>query len=222
MQTILKPDDKLVVMIDFRENGCSVKGYLEDLGAIVKSVSLSVGDFICSDRVCVERKTGDDFVSSIIDGRVFRQAEELKNNFSKPVMIIEGNGFRENMNDNAVKAALASIVLDYGIPVIMTRHEQETARMIFWLAKKEQMVSKRMVGIKGKKKPKETKDLQERVVSGLPGISAVLSKRILEKFKTIKEFANADENKISEIKGVGKNLAKKLHKIINEEYGGNA
>jgi Fanconi anemia group M protein len=222
MQTILKPDGKLVIMIDFRENNCSVKDYLEDLGAIVKSISLKVGDFICSDRVCVERKTGDDFVSSIIDGRVFRQAEELKSNFSKPVLIIEGNNFRNNMNDNAIKAALASLVLDYEIPVIMTRHEEETARTIFWLAKKEQMVSKRKIGIKGEKKPKQIQDLQEHVVSGLPGVSVVLSKRILEKFKTIKDFANADENKISEVKGVGKNLAKKIHKIINEGYGGNA
>jgi Fanconi anemia group M protein len=219
MQTILKPDNKIVIMIDFRENNCSVKDYLEDLGAIVKLISLKVGDFICSDRVCVERKTGDDFVSSIIDGRIFRQAEELKNNFSKPVMIIEGNNLRENMNDNAIKAALASIVLDYDIPVIMTRHEEETAKMIFWLAKREQMTSKRGIVIRGKKKPKELKDLQERVVSVLPGVSVVLSKRILEKFKTIKEFANADESKISGVKGIGRALAKKLHKILNGEYG---
>lgn len=222
MQTILKPDNKVIVMIDFRENGCSVKDYLEDLGAVVKLISLKVGDFICSDRVCVERKTGDDFVSSIIDGRLFRQAEELKNNFSKPVMIIEGNNLRENMNDNAIKAALASIVLDYEIPVIMTRHEGETAKMIFWLAKREQMTSKRGVGIKGKKITKKPKDFQENVVSGLPGVSTVLSKRILGKFKTIKGFANADESKISEVKGVGKGLAKKIHKILNEEYGGSA
>jgi len=221
MQTILKPDNKIVIMIDFRENNCSVKDYLEDLGAIVKLISLKVGDFICSDRVCVERKTGDDFVSSIIDGRIFRQAEELKNNFSKPVMIIEGNNLRENMNDNAIKAALASIVLDYDIPVIMTRHEEETAKMIFWLAKREQMTSKRGIVIRGKKKPKELKDLQERVVSGLPGVSVVLSKRILERFKTIKDFANANESKISEVKGIGRVLAKKLHKILNEGYGDN-
>lgn len=222
MQTILKPDNKLVVMVDFRENSCSVKDYLEGLGVVVKLISLKVGDFICSDRVCVERKTGDDFVSSIVDGRVFRQAEELKNSFSKPVIIVEGNNTRENMNDNAIKAALTSIVLDYGIPVIMTRHEEETARVIFWLAKREQVNSKRGVGIAGKKRPKKIKNFQESVVSGLPGVSTVLSKRMLEKFKTIKNFANADEYKISEVKGVGKSLAKKIHKILNEKYGGNA
>lgn len=222
MQEILKPNDKIVVMVDFRENGCSVKDYLEDLGVMVKPVSLKVGDFICSDRVCVERKTGDDFVSSIIDGRLFRQAEELKDNFSKPVIIIEGNNHRENMNENAIKAALASIVLDYDIPVIMTRHEEETAKTIFWFAKREQMESKRRIVINGKKKPKMFKDFQERVVSGLPGVSAVLSKRILERFKTIKEFANADESKISEVKGIGKNRAKNLHKVLNEEYRGTA
>jgi Fanconi anemia group M protein len=222
MQTILKPDGKPIVIADFRENNSSVKDYLQDFGALVKLLSLKVGDFICSDRVCVERKTSEDFAASIIDGRLFQQAEELKENFSKPVIIVEGNCFRENMNENAIKSALASIVLDYEIPVITTRNELETARTIFWLAKREQMVSKRGIGIKGGKKPKKIEDLQEHIVAGLPGVSTVLSKRILEKFKTIKNFMNAEESELSKVKGIGKVLAKRLHKIINEKYGGNA
>jgi len=222
MQTILKPDGKPIVIADFRENNSSVKDYLKDFGALVKLLSLKVGDFICSDRVCVERKTSEDFASSIIDGRLFRQAEELKENFSKPVIIVEGNCYRENMNENAIKSALASVVLDYEIPVITTMNELETARTIFWLAKREQMVSKRGIGIKGEKKPKKIADLQEHIVAGLPGVSTVLSKRLLEEFKTIKSFMNAEENELSKVKGIGKALAKRLHKIINEEYGGNA
>jgi len=222
VQRILKPENKLVIFADYREKNNPVIGYLEGLGALVKPLSLKVGDFICSERVCVERKTGEDFVSSIIDGRLFQQTEELKDNFSKPILLIEGDYFRGGMNENAIKAALASIVLDYDIPIIMTGHEEETARIIFCLAKREQMVAKIGVGIKGKKKPKNIKELQEHIISGLPGVSVVLSKRILRKFKTIKEFADAEESEILKVDGIGKVLAKKLHKILNEKYGGNA
>jgi len=222
VQRILKPENKLVIFADYREKNNPVIGYLEGLGALVKPLSLKVGDFICSERVCVERKTGEDFISSITDGRLFQQTEELKDNFSKPILLIEGYYFRGGMNENAIKAALASIVLDYDIPIIMTCHEEETARTIFCLAKREQMVSKIGVGIKGKKKPKDIKELQEHIISGLPGVSVVLSKRILRKFKTIKEFADADETEILKVDGIGKVLAKKLHKILNEKYGGNA
>jgi len=222
IQRILKPKDKPVIITDCRENKCSVKDYLEDLDAVVKVLPLKVGDFICSERVCVERKTGNDFISSIVDGRLFQQAEELRDNFTKPIILVEGDYYAGGMNENAIKAALASIILNYEIPVIMTKDEQETARTIFWLAKREQIISNVGVGIKGEKKPKKLKDLQEHMVSGLPGVSVVLSKRILEKFKTIKNLANASEKELIEVDGIGKVLAKRLHNLLNEEYGGDA
>lgn len=222
IQRILKPKDKPVVIADVREKKCSVNNYLENLGAVVKILPLEVGDFICSERVCVERKTGNDFISSIIDGRLFKQAKELKDNFPKPIILVEGKYYAGGMNENAIKAALVSIILNYGIPVIMTNDEKETARTIFWLAKKEQIGSKIEMGIKGRKKPKKLKDLQEHVISGLPGVSETLSKRLLRKFKTVKNMANAKEKELLEVEGVGKVLAKRLHELLNKEYGGKA
>lgn len=220
IQRILKPKDKLVVLVDYREDTSSVTDCLKELGAFVKSISLKVGDYIVSDRTIVERKTCEDFISSIIDGRLFKQAEELKDNFSKPILLIEGGYYEDRMNENAIKSAIASIVLDYEIPVIMTRDEEETARTIFWLAKREQIISKKGIGIKGRKKPKTLKKLQEHIISGLPGVSSVLSKRILDEFESIKAFANAKESELMKIEGIGKIMAKRLHKLLNEKYGG--
>lgn len=218
IQHILKPKNKVVVFADFRENASNTKNVIEEMGGIVKETALKVGDYICSDRVCVERKTSDDFINSIIDGRLFQQLEELRDNFTKPIIIIEGNNFRESMNENAIKAALASIILDYEIPIIMTKDEEDTAKTIYWLSKKEQIESERPIGIKGKKKPKDIKKLQEHIISGFPGVSTKISKRILEKFGNIKNFANTTEGELVKIDGIGKVLANKLHKLVNEKY----
>jgi len=218
IQRILKPEDKIYIIVDFREDNTSISDHLREMGVSVKPLSLKVGDYVCSERVCVERKSGEDFISSIIDGRIFKQAGELKDNFSKPVFLIEGNYFPERINENAVKSALASIMLDYEIPIVMTKTEEESARLIFWLAKREQLISKKGMGIKGEKKPKGLKDLQEYLISSLPGVSVVLSKRILKKFRTIKRFANATEGEISKVKGIGKVMARRLHRIINKEW----
>ncbi len=217
IQHILKPKDQVVIFIDFREES-DIKNLMKELGGNVKEMDLKVGDYICSDRVCVERKTSDDFINSIIDGRVFKQAEELMDNFTKPILIIEGNYFRESMNENAIKAALSSLILDYGISVITTKDEEDTAKTIYWLAKREQTESQRPIGIKGEKKPKDIKKLQEHIISGFPGVSTKISKRILEKFKTIKRFTNTTEEELTKVDGVGKALAKKLNKLINEKY----
>jgi len=221
IQRILKPSNKVVVIVDFREDDSSIRELIEDMGALVKPLSLKVGDYLCSDRVCVERKTGEDFISSITDGRLFEQASELKENFSKPILLIEGGYSKGRLNENAVRAAIASIVLDYEIPIIMTKNREDTAKTIFWIANREQMITKKGIGIGGKKKPKDIKDLQEHVISSLPGVSVVLSKRILKEFKTIKKFADATEGELGKVRGIGKVLAKRLHKLLNEEYGGN-
>jgi len=218
IQKILKPEDKVLVFVDYREENCNIMEYLKDMDAIVKQIPLKIGDYLCSDRVCVERKTGDDFISSIIDGRLFKQANELKENFQKPIIIVEGNYSISKINENAVKAALATILLDYEIPIIMTKNEKESSSVIFWLAKREQGIKKRDVGIKGEKKPKGIKESQEHFISSLPGVSTVLSKRILEDFKNIKKFTSAKESDISKVKGIGRPVAKKLYKIFNEEW----
>lgn len=143
IQHILKPKNQVIIFADFREEGSGIKDLMEEMGVNVKDMDLKVGDYICSDRVCVERKTSDDFINSIIDRRIFKQAEELIDNFTKPVIIIEGNYFRESMNENAIKAALSSLILDYGISVITIKDEEDTAKTIYWLAKREQIESQR-------------------------------------------------------------------------------
>ena len=50
---------------------------------------LSIGDFLLSSKVIVEYKTVQDFVDSIIDGRLLSQLKEMKK-YEKPVLIIEG------------------------------------------------------------------------------------------------------------------------------------
>ncbi len=143
IQQILKPEDKILVFVDYREDNCNIIEYLKEMDTIVKEIALKVGDYLCSDRVCIERKTGDDFISSITDGRLFEQAKELKENFSKPIILIEGNYSTDRMNENAIKATIASILLDYEIPIIMTKNEKESASVIFWVAKREQNIKKR-------------------------------------------------------------------------------
>ena len=44
----------------------------------IETDNYPVGDFIFDNRVVFEYKTADDMISSIIDGRVFRQAEKMK------------------------------------------------------------------------------------------------------------------------------------------------
>lgn len=214
-QKILKPVEKTVVIADYREK--EIIEHLKKIGAKVNETNLLVGDFVCSERIAIERKTHSDFISSIIDGRVFEQAKSLKENFAKPIIIIEGYSDRQ-INENALRGATASLLVDFGISLLSTKNPLDTARIIYWIAKKEQLEGGKEIKIKVGKKSKEMKRLQEQIVAGLPGISTVISRRLLEHFGSVEKIFSANEEELKKVKGVGKKLALKIRKILTEKY----
>ncbi len=106
---------------------------------------LDVADFLCSAECAVERKRGDDLVSSIKDGRFRNELTRLTETFEKPVLVIEDLGrafFGGTFNPASVYGALGSAALRFGIPVIPTRHAEDTALLLYRLAIREQVERK--------------------------------------------------------------------------------
>jgi Fanconi anemia group M protein len=214
-QKTLSVEGKVVIVSDYREK--EITKILKNFDSLVKTISLEVGDFVCSERVVIERKSYDDFVNSIINGRIFDQANALKENFEKPMILIEGNSDRE-INDNALKGAIASLLVDYGITLISTRNPLDTAKTIYWIAKKEQNDNKKCLSIKVGKKPKDTKKLQEFIVSSIPGVSRVLTKRLLEHFGNVQNVFAAEEEQLKQVDGIGDKMASKIKKLLSLKY----
>lgn len=215
LQKILKPEKKVVIISDYREK--EISNFLEKFGSTVNRMNLEIGDYLCSERVCIERKEANDFVSSIIDGRVFEQVKSLRENFEKPIIIVEGSSNRQ-INENALKGAIASLIIDFDVSIINTKNPYDTAKTIYWIAKKEQEENKHLISFRVGKKPKEIKRLQEEIVSSLPNVSNVLSKRLLQHFGSIEKVFTASENDLQKVKGIGKKLSKKIKKILTEKY----
>ncbi|MCS7135210.1 MAG: hypothetical protein NZ893_02105 [Candidatus Aenigmarchaeota archaeon] len=217
MQSIFKLN-KVLILADDRERNSRIADYLKEFGAMVNFKRIDVGDFLVSERVCVERKTANDFISSIIDGRLFRQVEEMKNYYEKSILILEGFNSSGRITENAYKGAIATLIINYDVNVFNVENEKETARMIYFLAKKEQEEFNKSIFIKNKKKPKDICDLQLYFLSSLPGVSTITSRRMMEKFGTIRNLVNASELELITVKGLKKNNAKKIYSIFNERW----
>lgn len=201
------------IVCDSREK--NVIKLLKSFGAKVSEVSLAIGDFIVSDDTVVERKTHSDFISSIIDGRIFEQASRMKNNFENVVIIVEGFSSRR-ISENALKGAVATLLVN-GISVVNTLNIVDTARLIYWLARKEAQKTK-LLGFKVPKKEKDIKKLKETIVSCLPGISAKKARSLLKHFKNVKSIFAASEFELRKVKGIGEKTAKEIRKVIESNY----
>ncbi|RLG90771.1 MAG: DEAD/DEAH box helicase, partial [Candidatus Hecatellales archaeon] len=159
-------DDKLsrlTVFVDGREANSAVVRELVRLGVNIKLQNLPVGDYIVSDEVVVERKSVSDFISSIIDKRLFSQAKSLASTYPKPVFIVEGENLytgSSTVSAKAVRGAVLSLNLDYKIPVLQTKNPAETAAYLVLMAEREQLEKKSHPTIRGEKKPLSLKEQQ--------------------------------------------------------------
>jgi Fanconi anemia group M protein len=207
---------KVVIICDYRER--DVINELTEFDVVIKEMPLEVGDYVLSDRVIVERKTSRDFVKSIVDGRIFEQARSMQESFEKPILIVEGYETPWGIAENALKGAIASLILDFGISILRTDDASDTARTMYWIARREQVGAKRKVILKPRRKPKEVEKLQEQIVAGLPGISGVLSQRLLKHFKTVENVFKASAEELRKVQGIGEQLAKRIRRVLTQKY----
>ncbi len=208
-------------MADHRESASGVVKHLSGMNALVKSEQLDAGDYVLSDRVAAERKTASDFISSVKDQRMFSQLESLSKSYEKPLMIIEGSPemlFDNGLHPNSVRGALSSIAIDLGIPIIWTRNPKETAAQLYWIARREQEELGRELQIRSFSMDAPLHKHQEFLVSGLPFINAVMSRRLLEKFGTPRRLFAASEEQLKEVEGIGEVKAGKIRELLDGKY----
>lgn len=206
------------ITIDTREQNSRVATELSKKGIRIETSQLTTGDYIISEDTAIERKSVEDFLESLIDGRLFSQVKTLKEQYMNPVMILEGEGLhhKRNISDNAVYGALASLVSDFGLPIISTKNEEETASLI------NAMVSRKK-GIKGTRSVRKDKasmstfDQKKFIIEGLPSISGTLAERLLDHFGSVRAVFEADIEALQNVKGIGPETAEKIIKVLDEE-----
>jgi Fanconi anemia group M protein len=187
------------ILIDNREKNSLVPSILSKLNIDFEFTHLPTGDYIVND-VVIERKTIPDLKSSIINKRILFQFKELKQ-YPKSLLIIEGFStfelYEGIIHENALRGFILSTALEHKIPIIFTENEEDSAKYLAVLAKKTKKTSLSL-----RQKLQLDKDEQKQfVLEGFPGIGPQTAKKLLHKFKNIKNIINAKEKKLREILG---------------------
>ena len=208
------------IYVDPRERGMAK--LLEARGMEVTLRNLDVGDYVVSDRVAIERKTASDFVASIIDPErnLFRQIGDLSRSYDRPVLILEGRDlYTRQVNPNSIRGALAAVAVDYGVPIIPTEDQDDTASVIALLVAREQKEGHEPK-MHGHKTARTLKEQQEYLISAIPSVGPRVARNLLRHFGSIERIMTARQEELQEVEMVGPKIAERIRELVGGEYKG--
>ncbi|RLE67167.1 MAG: hypothetical protein DRJ47_00490 [Thermoprotei archaeon] len=208
-----------MIVVDSREATVAkdIIRSLRKMGAIVQVKPLVAGDYILSEELGVERKTVNDFISTLTRRDLFEQVLSLKTVYTRTILVLEGDlylamNFRR-IHPNALLGTLATLARS-GIPVVPTRGKDETARFLFFAARQEQRKEGGGFEVKVVKKARSIREFQLLMISSLPSIGREKAEAILKTFQTPLNALNNFRAWKRRIKGIGVETERRIEKVL--------
>ncbi|MEM0029725.1 MAG: ERCC4 domain-containing protein [Candidatus Nitrosocaldus sp.] len=216
--------ERFRIVVDERERRSRVPGALKELGMDVEYATLDVGDYIVYGDCCVERKSVGDFINSIYDARLFIQVDEMLKHYSRPVVIVEGSSASIVSIDKpkVLYGALASLAVEFRVPVLFTPSYMHTAVAIVALAShcsskegayREPLLRRIRKG--SSSSDRSLKEQQLSIIASLPGIGGKLASRLLEKFGSPMGIFSASIADLARVEGIGYAKARRIRYTLD-------
>ena len=223
------------VVVDVREFRSSLPSLLHGRNMVLIPCMLTVGDYVLTPDICIERKSVSDLISSLASGRLYNQAETMLLYYKYPMLLIEFDQnksftlepFADMSSSSGVNALHAQdvesklVMLTLAFPrlkVIWSSSPYQTAE-IFEELKKQQdepdPLRAAQIGLEDGETPEQRTFNQapQDMLRAVPGIKEKNLSRITLEVESILELANLDEDSISTF--VGKESGRQIWRFFN-------
>jgi ERCC4-type nuclease len=211
----------LRIYADVREKQSGVPEILKELGVVVIYEQLTVGDYVISNDVVVERKNVIDLVNSIFDKRFFDQLKRLTSSYREAILLIEGDlqWIRQlTAKWKSVNSSLVSAAVDFDLKILYSTDKRESAEILSSLARKFQDARKESpITLHDKPKFESLADMQLYVVESFPKIGEKTAVKLLSEFNSIRRICNASVTDLEKVIGSRKK-AELIFKLFNSPF----
>ncbi len=204
---------KTKIIVDNRERNSLIIPFLIENKIKFELKNLEIGDYLIND-IIIERKTFSDFQSSIIDKRFQNQFENLRKTKRK-VLLVEGFESYKNsrINENAIRGALLSVALSYNIPIIFTKDEEDSAKFLILITKREKK-NKKNFSLRIKKELKSLEEQKKFILEGFPGIGPAKANELLKNYQNLISIFTEKKKNLEKI--LDDKTAEKLKEIVEK------
>ena len=209
------------VVADEREKASGVPDELSKLNVRVYFSRLPVADYVLNPELAVERKSVRDLVSSVYDSRLFYQAARLSSSYAKPYLLIEGDSKeveRLAKNLKSFYGAVATVTLAYGLRMLYTANQKETAIAIAELLNHARDKPLARMPVETSPKGRGVAQQQVFAVSSLPGVGRKLAERLLIKYGTPRRVMGLTSGELAMTPGFGWKKAERVKQMLDSRF----
>lgn len=220
------------IVVDIREFRSSLPSLLHARSIVIVPCMLTVGDYVLSPNICVERKSVSDLISSFKDGRLYTQTESMFQHYKSPMLLIEFDqnksftlepfadlsGKFSSVNPANVSSDLQSklVLLTLAFPklrIIWSSSPYQTAE-IFESLKSQEEEPDPIAAVRSGLDKDQTAEEQpfnqqpEEMLLHVPGVTSKNIKNLTLRTENIKEIANMSVMELQPM--VGMEAARKI------------
>lgn len=189
-------------------------------GATVAYEPLDAGDYILSDAVVVDYKSGTDFILAVVEQELFETANRLKAHYPKPVFLVEGDYFTHRFHQTPfdVHWAISYLTTVLDIPVLYSPEAEHSAMFIYALAVRAQGEAAAEQPWRPTK-PETRRETIRFLVEGLPGVDPDLARDLLRHFGTARGVFAASRDDLLAVDGMTEKTADRITDVLDSKKG---
>jgi DNA excision repair protein ERCC-4 len=225
------------VVVDVREFRSSLPSLLHGRAMVIVPCMLTVGDYVLTPDICVERKSVRDLIGSFANGRLFNQVESMMEHYKSPMLLIEFDAtksftlepftdFSAASNTSGLAAApdLQSkiVMLTIAFPrlrIIWSSSPYQTAEIFAELKKQHDEpdpLRAVQLGLDPSLSGDEMRSFNQTtqdMLRTLPGVNEGIVKTIMMRVENIEELANMLEREVCWL--VGTDAGRRIYRFFN-------
>jgi ERCC4-type nuclease len=206
---------EITIIVDDREPAEFVDRLRKVRNLKVEIASLPTGDFLLPGKAIIERKTSADFAASILEKRIFTQAERLAVADLRGIILLEGNVFDQgNIGLEAITGML-TYLSTLGISLVPTLSIEHSVYTLVTYIKQMAQGLGYEIALRGPKPKSDPMRQAKFVVEGFPGVSANLAKILIDHFGSLARLANSSLTELSAVPGIGPSRAKSIYETLH-------
>ena len=208
------------IVVDVNESRSGLPRLLAELWADVVVRRLRVGDVAIGGRLLVERKTTEDLLASLRDGRLFRQAASLASSASRPVLIQEGepDELARQIPRGTYRGVILALSVGFRIPVLTTRDLGETAGLLQHMAAQESRRESRRRRTRAREQPQKASHQGPRrlgpdafeLLLALPRVGPTRAAALAARLESFGDIAGLGIRDLLRVPGIGPDTAARI------------